>query len=322
MGVTDGASMMDPGTGETLLRWGHNVAFGEPGLLLHANRALLREFLVPRAAVQWGKRLERYAEDASGVTAFFTDGTSARGTALVGADGSSSPVRKQLLAASLPALVRLPYGVLVAEYELSREATAAMRKDASAFQVATRNGVLVFVGLREPAGSETAVYYYHLYWPDEAAATDPAGYWTQHASPEQLRAKVGELTAGWRGSIKELLDRSRPEHMMVPPFMLRQFMPPDHFPRGRVTLLGDAAHTMTPFRGMGANGALHDAMDLARLIGDGRALEIPQLFKRFEAAMIPRGQDLVQRSGRALGDDPTSEFALRALRERYGANAK
>lgn len=40
--------------------------------------------------IQWNKRLSRYEETSTGVTAFFEDGTSATGDMLVGADGLHS----------------------------------------------------------------------------------------------------------------------------------------------------------------------------------------------------------------------------------------
>jgi 2-polyprenyl-6-methoxyphenol hydroxylase-like FAD-dependent oxidoreductase len=48
-------------------------------------------------SVHWGRTFESYCEDATGVTAFFTDGTQARGDILAGADASNSRVRRQRL---------------------------------------------------------------------------------------------------------------------------------------------------------------------------------------------------------------------------------
>jgi len=54
-------------------------------------------------------------------------------------------------------------------------------------------------------------------------------------------------------------------------------------PTSRVTLLGDAAHAMTTHRGLGANIALQDAMDLAYALKYGRTLE------KYEEILIRRG---------------------------------
>ena len=81
------------------------------------------------------------------------------------------------------------------------------------------------------------------------------------------------------------------------------------FPRnGRVTILGDAAHTMIPFKGAGANTAIADACDLAELIareveenGVGRS-NMETVLAKYHAIMSPRGRDAVL-SSRAVGQD-------------------
>jgi 2-polyprenyl-6-methoxyphenol hydroxylase-like FAD-dependent oxidoreductase len=62
--------------------------------------------------------------------------------------------------------------------------------------------------------------------------------------------------------------------------------------RARVTMLGDAAHTMSPFKGQGANQALLDAVSLAaqlqRTLADADALPLPAALAAFETEMIRR----------------------------------
>ena len=57
--------------------------------------------------------------------------------------------------------------------------------------------------------------------------------------------------------------------------------------RGRVTLLGDAAHAMLPFLGMGAAMAIEDAMILARAFAAEGAVPNPPS-RVIEAARVPR----------------------------------
>ena len=73
--------------------------------------------------------------------------------------------------------------------------------------------------------------------------------------------------------------------------------------RSRCTLIGDAAHPMSPFKGQGANQALLDAVDLARTIrrsvlGGGRE-SIVQSLDEFERRMLRRARPKVEASREA-----------------------
>ena len=67
--------------------------------------------------------------------------------------------------------------------------------------------------------------------------------------------------------------------------------------RGRVTLLGDAAHAMTPNLGQGAAQALEDAVVLAAELASGA--DVAASLRRYEAARKPRANRIVRLSRRA-----------------------
>ena len=56
----------------------------------------------------------------------------------------------------------------------------------------------------------------------------------------------------------------------------------------RITLLGDAAHAVTPQLGQGANQAVEDAITLAVLLQDAQAADIPMPPRRYEDLRIER----------------------------------
>ncbi|MER5644378.1 FAD-dependent oxidoreductase [Streptosporangium sp. NPDC002524] len=97
-----------------------------------------------------------------------------------------------------------------------------------------------------------------------ATDTVPAG----GGGGDQL-AELRRLFGDWHAPIPELLAAASPEkvlrndvhHLATP-------LPAMH--RGRVVLLGDAAHAMTPNMGQGACQAIEDAVVLAHVAGDGR----------------------------------------------------
>jgi 2-polyprenyl-6-methoxyphenol hydroxylase-like FAD-dependent oxidoreductase len=61
-----------------------------------------------------------------------------------------------------------------------------------------------------------------------------------------------------------------------------------------VTLVGDAAHPMTPFLGQGACQALEDAVALGAALRGAR--DVPSALQSYEAARIPRANAFVSRS--------------------------
>ncbi|MEW2160317.1 FAD-dependent monooxygenase [Streptomyces sp. NPDC007189] len=125
-----------------------------------------------------------------------------------------------------------------------------------------------------------------------AVLTAPPG--VRHADPlGMLRRRFG----GWHDPIPALLDATRPEavlhhdiHELATP--LRSFVP------GRVVLLGDAAHAMTPNLGQGACQALEDAATLAAALA--AETSVASALDRYDAERRPRAQ-AVARAARQAG---------------------
>lgn len=118
--------------------------------------------------------------------------------------------------------------------------------------------------------------------------------------------------AGWAEPVPALLASTRPEDVTGYPVLDRDVPPADAFrgaPGSRVTLLGDAAHPMCPFKGQGANQALLDALSLARLLAGvlapaprgGAACAPPpeavaHALEAYEREMLPRAARVVAAS--------------------------
>ena len=102
-------------------------------------------------------------------------------------------------------------------------------------------------------------------------------------------------TATWHPAVRDLMAAADPTAAF--PVTLRSCTRIDPWPTGRVTLLGDAVHPMTPAAGAGANTALRDAAGLTRAlvaVRDGTALR--EALAAHEADMISYGAGIVAES--------------------------
>lgn len=82
-------------------------------------------------------------------------------------------------------------------------------------------------------------------------------------------------------------------------FVDRDRMSVDPNTASRITVLGDACHPMTCFKGQGANQALSDALTLATCLGDATPDNLPKRLRNFEREMIQRAAPRVEASRQA-----------------------
>ncbi|QKV91266.1 FAD-dependent monooxygenase [Streptomyces sp. NA02950] len=125
-----------------------------------------------------------------------------------------------------------------------------------------------------------------------AAVTPPDG-----RAPDDERAELIRLFGDWHRPVPEILAAVAPHdilrhdirHMTCP-------LPAHH--RGRVALLGDAAHAMAPTMGQGGNQAIEDAVVLAHHLAPDTA-DPSAALAAYTADRLPRTLDVVRRSARA-----------------------
>ena len=126
-------------------------------------------------------------------------------------------------------------------------------------------------------------------------ALAPAAPGTRH---DDELAELARLFGDWHDPIPRLLRAADPEQVLRHDVEeLARPLPAFH--RGRVALLGDAAHPMTPNLGQGGCQALEDAAVLARLAAGADPAAVPQILASYTRIRRPRAIDVVRRSRRA-----------------------
>jgi 2-polyprenyl-6-methoxyphenol hydroxylase-like FAD-dependent oxidoreductase len=249
---------------------------GAPVVGIH--RATLQDLLLDalgRDAVQLARDCTGYQSKGAGVRIHFADGSQTECDALVGADGLGSAVRSRLVGDGAP---------VYAGYTSWRGVAPDLCGLAPDFAAEMWGRGLRFGGCAIDAG--------RFYW--FAVANAPAG----EREPDGPQRKQGLLArfAGWGSRVPTLI-ASTPEDAILRTDISDR-PPLARWGEGAVTLLGDAAHAMTPNLGQGACQALEDACVLGRELSRASSLEAG--LRAYETARIPRANAVVV-AARRLG---------------------
>jgi salicylate hydroxylase len=226
--------------------------YGYPYAAIHRAdlHALLLAAVTQRGDVQLraNSLVSGFLQHDDGVALHTADGRDARGDALVGADGLWSGIRQQLLNDGLPrATGHLAYRALVKQAELpehlrSQQITAWLGPRLHMVQYPVRGGEWLNV---------VAIVQGRMY-------ADPQ-YWDHTANAVELHQSMA-------ATCRPVLDLIHAiENWRLWALSIRAPMrgASDHA-KGRVALLGDAAHPMLPYLAQGAGMAIEDADELGR----------------------------------------------------------
>lgn len=199
--------------------------------------------------VRLGTSVSELAQAGDSVDVIFTDGTHGTYDLVVGADGSNSAVREMIFGPH----TRPRY-------------TGQMNWRATVRRPPAVTGRYSYFGPTIKSGfnpvSEQEMYIYLLQNVPERPR------WRDEELPELLRGLLAEFGGILGRARDEVQD---PERIICRPVFSMIMSPPWH--RGRVLLIGDAAHTTTPQLASGASIAIEDAVVLARYLSSDATAE-------------------------------------------------
>jgi 2-polyprenyl-6-methoxyphenol hydroxylase-like FAD-dependent oxidoreductase len=246
--------------------------FGAPYLCMH--RADLHEALasvLPADIIELRKRLTGLDETRGQVTLTFDDGSRAHADAAIGADGIHSIVRELIVGPDEPVHKgRIAYRAI--------------------FPSALMGGVDVGASRTKWWGIDRHIVIYYTK-PDRSeiylitSVPEPAEWltresWSTTGDVQELR----QAYEGFHPDVRAVVEACPSCHKWA----ILEREPLARWSSGRVVLLGDACHPMTPYMAQGAATAMEDAAVLSRCLADVNGEDLEGAFARYEAHRKPR----------------------------------
>ena len=247
--------------------------------------------------IVYGRRFVAATDTPDGITASFADGSSATADVLIGADGIRSTVRR-LIDPSAP-MARytgmLGFGGAVQAPQVSEPGVMHLA-----------NGHDGFFG--HWIGSDGGVNWFSNITSDKPIAMSEA----RRVSPDLWLNRLRRVHAR-DVPAREVLDRAEPADVF--PFGAIEILPPlPMWYRGRMVLVGDAAHAPSPVSGQGASLASESAVQLARCLRDLPGVQAA--FAAYETMRRPRVEKIAAdaaRANQAKAPGPVASTLMRLL---------
>ncbi|NEQ82512.1 MAG: FAD-dependent monooxygenase [Moorea sp. SIO2I5] len=241
---------------------------------------------LPSDSIHLNHRCIGFEQDENCVSIYFDNGEKVSADFLIGADGINSAIREALIGDGKPRYL----------------GSMSWRTVIKCNQELLNPGELGFV-----KGNQEFMYLLNLgddyiYWGYRKLSSD----YVVSQDAAEVKSRVLNQLADWGESLRSLVEATPAERIFESPICDR--LPLKSWSQGRVTLLGDAAHPMSPALGQGANSTFEDAYELALCCSQASSIE--EALARYEQRRIPRTKLMQTRSALAkMGDNATDREA-------------
>ncbi len=228
-----------------------------------------------RDAIHLGSKCAGFTQNTEGIRLQFENGATVAGDALIGADGVHSRVRQALFGADQPAFT----GIIAWRGVIPMQRLPAHMARLVATNWIGPGGHIVHYPLRAGKLMNFVGVLERSDWKVES--------WSTRGSTEEL---AGDFR-GWHADIQAMIRNIDTPYKWA--LMVRA--PMERWSAGRVSLLGDACHSMLPMLAQGAVMAIEDGYVLARCFAQAGS-DVPAALERYENARRERTRRVVEGS--------------------------
>jgi len=263
---------------------------------LQLKRANLNTYARAAAAeagikIEYNKKFVRYNESEDQVTAYFADGTSVTGDMIIGCDGMFSEVRNQLF----PEKSVIRYTKLISTGGYAKIAELSEPLDSIRMTFGERGFFAYSVS------DKGEVWWFNNYFRDQ----EPKPQETEKILKDEIKDHLADIHRNDDPLFSRII-RNSYEIIAYPVYDLPRL---SKWYKGKVCLIGDAAHGISPHIGQGASLALEDTVVITEQLQLNKECEAA--FQAFQSERQPRVEKIIK-NARKVGNTKTKTNPITA----------